>query len=89
MANQRKDEGGSTITRNLRVTEGLAAGLAITGAVLNALGSITGFYIWLVSNSLWVYVGHRRGMKGLMIQQAVFGVLAAVGIVCWRIRGIS
>ena len=84
---RRSDSG--TITRNLKVVEGLAAGLAILGAMLNALGSVSGFYVWIVSNSLWVYVGRRRRMPGLMVMQTVFLVLAVVGIVCWEIKGIS
>lgn len=72
--------------RSVRVVEYLASGLAILGAVLNAAGSISGFYVWLISNSLWIYFGWRRRIFGLMAMQAVFLVLAAIGIVCWTIQ---
>ena len=88
MAKQGEDEGGSTITRNLRVTEGLAAGLTVLGLLLNAVGSISGFYVWLVADALWLYVGHRRRMPALMVMYTVLAAGAVVGIVCWRMKGI-
>jgi len=77
----------STITRNVKATEYVAAGLTIMGLFLNAAGSISGFYVWRAADALWLYVGYRRRMPALMIMYTVLAVGAAVGIVCWRMQG--
>ena len=60
-----------------------ATTLSLSGAVLNALGHISGFYVWLVANGLWCAFSLRLGKKWMAAMFATYWLLAVVGIWSW------
>ena len=71
------------VRRRDRVIEFTATVLSLSGAVLNALGYVEGFWVWLVANGLWIVFSVRLRRWGLVSLFAAYEVLAVVGIVAW------
>ncbi len=59
-------------------------GLGIAGALLNALRRRSGFFVWAVANSGWIWLHAYRGRTAEVVLFGVYLVLALVGIVNWR-----
>lgn len=57
--------------------------LSIIGAVLNAKKHISGFYIWIASDILWMVYGAMIEEITLIINFFVFGLIAVYGIKNW------
>lgn len=67
-------------TKAIEIT---ATVLSLSGAALNALAHVEGFYVWLVANALWVWFAYRLRRRWMMAMFAVYWVLAVVGIFAW------
>lgn len=63
--------------------EWLATGLSLLGYVFNVRKSVWGFAIWIVANSIWVYVGISKGMWGLVFTMSAYTVMSVWGIYSW------
>lgn len=64
-----------------KLIEWIATFIAITGALLNAFLLKQGFYLWIVSNSLWIFLGFKRKMYGLALTFLVFLIISIIGII--------
>jgi len=73
----------------------IAVVLGLTGAILNARKNIYGFYIWIVSNALmiFIYVSESVGVPftegkwyGALLF-AMYFLLSIYGIIQWRKEG--
>ena len=60
--------------------------LSLLGAVLNAKGRISGFYIWIVANVGWVIVDLSHGLYSQAILFAVYTMISVYGIIQWSRR---
>lgn len=63
--------------------EYLAMALGIGGAILNACLMVEGFYLWVVGNILWIYLGVKGRMWGMVGMFAVYTCLSIWGIIYW------
>ena len=66
-----------------RLIEIVATVLSLSGALLNALAHVEGFYVWLVANALWIVFSVRLKRWGLLTLFVAYEVLAVVGIISW------
>jgi len=57
---------------------------AIIGAILNARGSIKGFYIWIVGNIGWVAYNLYIEEWALAALFVVYTLISTYGIYQWR-----
>ena len=66
-----------------KLIELLATVGTILGLYLLSEGNISGFTIGMLSNILWLYIGHEKDMYGLMLTNAIliFINLNGLGIV--------
>jgi len=68
----------------------IAMGLGILGAILNARLNVLGFFVWIVANSLWIYIfwGNNWPAVG---QFAIFNIVCVIGIFKWveALRALS
>jgi len=69
--------------RNKKIFEWSATILSIAGAILNAFLLKEGFYLWIVANSLWIVVGVKQKMWGLVLTYITFLAISFVGIIYW------
>lgn len=60
--------------------------LSLTGALLNALAHVEGFYVWLVANALWIWFAWRHRHRWQVVLWAVYWLTAAMGIVAWTVK---
>jgi nicotinamide riboside transporter PnuC len=60
---------------------------AIGGVILNNHKRIEGFYLFIVSNTLWLIINFQHGIYVESWQNAVFLVLAFHGLFKWRKLG--
>jgi len=60
----------------------VAMALGILGGILNARLNVLGFFIWIVANSIWIYIfwGNNWPAAG---QFMVFNVICVMGIFKW------
>ena len=66
-----------------KILEWAATLLSIIGALLNAFLLKQGFYIWVVSNSIWIYIGIKNKMYGMALTFLVFLIISIMGIIYW------
>ena len=64
--------------------EWIATGLSIVGALLNAYQNIEGFYVWCIANVIWVLLGFKKKMWGLVVTFIIFSIINILGILHWR-----
>lgn len=62
----------------------IAMSLSLIGAVLNATGRITGFYVWIVSNGTWVVLNVYHSIWSAVILFATYTAISAYGIYAWQ-----
>ena len=67
----------------LKLFEWTATGLSIMGALFNAFQQIEGFYIWCTGNIIWIVLGIKRKMWGLMVTFIIFTIINILGIIYW------
>lgn len=60
-----------------------ATALSITGAILNAFLMKEGFYVWGISNLLWMVFAFKNKHWGMFITFSVYFVINLIGIAYW------
>jgi hypothetical protein len=70
--------------RNKILIEWAATILTIAGAILNVFLVKEGFYIWGISNILWVFFGIKYKHLGLALTFFVLLIINIVGIIYWN-----
>jgi nicotinamide riboside transporter PnuC len=68
---------------NKKYLEWAATILSIIGAILNAFLLKEGFYLWIVSDSMWIGIGIKNKMYGLALTFFVFLLISIIGIIYW------
>jgi len=68
---------------NLKKLEYIATSFSIVGASLNALILWHGFVLWIIGNTIWVYIGNKKEMKGMVLTFIVFTFIAVFGLYVW------
>ena len=66
-----------------RIYEWVATILSIEGAILNAFLIKEGFYIWGFANFIWIFVGIKNKMYGMVLTFSVFLIVNLIGIIYW------
>ncbi|MFA5176348.1 MAG: nicotinamide mononucleotide transporter [Candidatus Nanoarchaeia archaeon] len=66
-----------------KIMEWIATVLSIFGAILNAFLIKEGFYIWGVSNLIWVFVGLKQKMYGMALTFTVYFFINIIGLIYW------
>jgi len=61
----------------------IATILSVLGAILNANKQISGFYLWTISNILWIIYGYRSKQKYLTITFITYLIITLYGIWNW------
>jgi hypothetical protein len=69
---------------NLKTIEWTATVIAIIGAILNALAMKEGFYLWIVSNSLFIYFSYKNKHWGMFTIFCVYLLVSIIGIIYWK-----
>ena len=67
----------------LKQWEWIASSVSIMGTILNAFLRIEGFYFWIFGNTIWIYVGCKRKMYGVVMMFSVYLIISFVGIYYW------
>jgi len=67
----------------LKLLEYIAAFLSCTGSYLNANKEISGFYVWFVGSTLWMWLGVKRRQWGVFLTFLVFSGFNVYGILMW------
>ena len=65
----------------------LTAFISLFGVVLNIRKRVACFYLWSISNAIWVYADLVHGLLPQAILMAVYFVLSLWGIWSWRRPG--
>lgn len=68
---------------NLKKIEYIATALSITGAILNVLMLWFSFVLWIFGNILWIYLGYKKNIKGMVATFIVFTVISIFGLCVW------
>lgn len=68
----------------MTVVSWILSSLSTLGAVLNALGMISGFYVWIVANLAWIGYDVYTGFYSQTMMFAVFTATSVLGIIAWR-----
>ena len=58
--------------------------ISMAGAALNAHGKVHGFYLWLVSNTFFMYLDYERGIYAQTFLYFYFICNCIYGIYKWR-----
>lgn len=66
------------------IIEWTATVIAIIGAILNAFAMKQGFYLWLVSNSMFAYFSYKNRHWGLLLVFIVYLVICVTGLIYWK-----
>ena len=70
--------------KTMKIIEWVATILAITGALLNAFLMKQGFYLWLVSNTLFAIFAYRNKHWGLFLVFCTYLIITVIGIIYWK-----
>lgn len=62
-----------------------ATALSIFGAFLIALGSVSGFFVWLFANCIWIVVDIDRQFYEQIPIWIVYEITCCLGIYVWII----
>lgn len=62
----------------------VATAIAIVGSILNSCKRIEGFFLWLISNSLYVYINIKLGVIAQAILFAFNILICIMGVVQWK-----
>ena len=62
----------------------IATALSIFGAILNAKGKISGFFVWIIGNTLWVIYGYLTEQLYIMVVFATYTIISIYGINTWN-----
>ena len=75
-----------TIEKSLKhhVIEWCATAFSLTGAVLNSMLNIYGFYLFIFGNLLWMSFSWKHRHYGLLFLNFVFMILNVYGIYVWK-----
>ncbi len=73
------------VKMDLKKLEYIATAFSIFGGVLNALMLWHGFVVWIMGNSIWVYIGYKKEMRGMILTFIVFTFTAILGVYVWVI----
>lgn len=68
---------------NQKIIEWTATFLAIIGAILNALAHKEGFYFWIVSNPLFMYLTYKNKHWGMLLVFFTYTIITTIGIMYW------
>lgn len=77
--------GASAGAQRLALVQWLGAAFGMAGAMLLAMQihPAWGFGAFLISNCAWLAFASRHRLRGLLLQQVVFGVTSLVGLWNW------
>ena len=64
----------------------IATILAVIGVIMNNRKMIGCFYIWLLSNTITLFIHSQAGIWSLAARDLIFLVLAVEGLIKWRIK---
>ncbi len=64
--------------------EWLATILSVIGVIFIARKNIIGFYIWIVSNFLWIYFGIVKESYGIITLFTIYLGTSIYGIYKWK-----
>jgi hypothetical protein len=67
----------------------LLSALSIVGALLNALGKVFGFYLWIVADIGWIIVEIYLQQWAQVPMWAVYTVISIIGIIMWKRKKIG
>ena len=68
---------------NLKKVEYSATILSITGAILNIFMLWICFVVWIIANILWIYLGYKKEIKGMVLTFIVFLITSISGLYLW------
>ncbi len=66
---------------NLIVIEWVATVLSVIGAVLVAFHKRIGFFIWIISNGLWVFFAYQNKHKVMMVLFIIYILTSLKGLI--------
>lgn len=69
--------------RGLTKIEWIATIIAVTGSALNAFVLKESYYLWIISNSLFIFFTAKHKHYGLMTVFIIQLILTIVGIFYW------
>lgn len=58
--------------------------LSILGAILNCEGKVSGFYVWIIGNIMWIIYGYMTNQWHIVVVFAVYCVICIRGIYVWK-----
>ena len=61
-----------------------ATSIAILGSILNSSKRIEGFYFWLASNSLYVYINLKLGIPAQAVLFLFNILICVMGVLQWK-----
>jgi len=57
--------------------------IGVIGVVLNIYKNRWGFFLWMISNTLWAILDFRKGMPEQAVLFIVYFFAALWGWICW------
>ena len=64
--------------------EWVATALAIIGAIMNAFLIKEGFYLWIVSNGIFMVFSLKNKHYGMSLMFFVYLIITIIGIFYWK-----
>ncbi|MCF7910411.1 nicotinamide mononucleotide transporter [Candidatus Pacearchaeota archaeon] len=64
--------------------EWLATFLSLFGYIFIAIKRLEGFYIWIVANLIWVYIGVISQLWGMTTLFSAYTLISLYAIVFWK-----
>lgn len=61
-----------------------ATSIAIIGSLLNSCKRVEGFFFWIVSNSLYVYINLKLGIPAQAVLFLFNILICLMGIIAWK-----
>lgn len=62
----------------------IATALSLTGNLLVNKKRVEGFYVWIISNVLWVIIALRGSDMAQVVLFLCYAILNAHGIISWK-----
>ena len=63
--------------------EWIATAFSICGNVFNIKKSVWGFVLWIVGNSIWMWIGYTKHMWGMLTLFTIYNAMSFWGIYEW------
>ena len=68
----------------MTVLSWVATAIAIVGSILNSYKRIEGFFLWFISNGLYVYINIKVGVPAQAILFAFNILICIMGVIQWK-----